>query len=78
MDQEDRIYASKMISKQHNHGNIIHINHGNGIQPNKNFKVFKKHRVNGHLLALLLSMISESASPIQKVIYDESEMNIIV
>ena len=57
MDQEDRIYTTKVISLQHyhgNHGNIIHSNH---YQPNKDFKVFKKSRVNNHLLTLLLSMV---------------------
>ena len=56
MNQEDRIYASKVISIQDHHGNIIHNNHGNGTQRNKDFKVFEKHRVNDHLLTLLLSM----------------------
>ena len=27
-----------------------------GTQPNKDFKVFKKHRPNGHLYTILLSM----------------------
>ena len=42
------IYASKVIGIQYYHGNsiIIHSNHINGTQPNKNLKVFKKHRVN--------------------------------
>ena len=52
MDQEDRIYASKMISIQHYHGNIIHTNHGNWIEPNKDFK---KHRMKN--LSILLSMV---------------------
>ena len=56
MDEQDRIYALKVISKQHNHGNIIDSNHGNGTQPHKDFEVFKKHRVNDHLLILLLSL----------------------
>ena len=37
--------------------NITHINHGNGITPNKDFEIFKKHRVNDELLTLLLSMV---------------------
>ena len=57
MGQEDRIYASKVIRKQHYHGNIIHSNHGNGTQPNKDFKVFKTHRVNHYILTLLLTMV---------------------
>ena len=59
MDQEDRIYTSKVIIIHHYHGN--HCNnmdsdHGNRIQPNRDFKVLKKHRVNDHLLTLLLSI----------------------
>ena len=46
MDQEERIYALQVISMQHYHGNIILSNHGKGNQPNKDLKVFKKHRVN--------------------------------
>ena len=42
MDQEDRIYTLKLINVQHYRGNIIHSNHGNGTQPNKDVKVFKK------------------------------------
>ena len=38
------------------HGNIMYGNHGNGTQPNNDFKVFKKHRVNEHLINLLSSM----------------------
>ena len=38
MDQDDRIYTSKVISIQHYDGKIINSNHGNGTQPNKNFK----------------------------------------
>ena len=56
MDQEDRIYISKVISIQNyngNHSNIIHSNHGNGTQPHKQFKVFEKHRVNNQILTLL-------------------------
>ena len=53
-----------MISIQHyhdKHGNIIHSNHGNGTQPNKDFIVFTKHQVNDYLL---LSMaMDESRSP---------------
>ena len=66
MDQEDRIYTSKGINLQHyhgNHGNIMHSNHGNEpakskslTQPNDDFEVFKKHRVNSHLLSHLLSI----------------------
>ena len=33
-------------------------NHGNRTQPNKDFKVFKNHRVNDHLITFLLSMVS--------------------
>ena len=46
------IYASKVIIIQHYYGNITDSNHGNGIQPNKDFKAFNKHRVNDHLLTL--------------------------
>ena len=56
MDQGDRIYTSEMISIQHKYGNIMHSNYGNGTQPNKDSKVFKKHRDKDHLL-LRLSMI---------------------
>ena len=58
MDQEDRIYASKVISIENYHGNhvnVLHSNYGNGTQPNKDFKVFKRHRVND---LLLLSMVN--------------------
>jgi len=41
MDQEDMIYTSKVISI-HYHGNIIDSNHGNGTQPNKDFKTLLK------------------------------------
>jgi len=41
MYQEDMIYTSKVISI-HYHGNIIDSNHGNGTQPNKDFKTLLK------------------------------------
>jgi len=37
------------------YANIIHSNHGNGTQP---IKVFKKHRVNDHILTFLLYIIA--------------------
>ena len=40
-----------------NHGNIIHGNHGNGTQSNKDYEVFKKHRVNDQFFTLLSSMV---------------------
>ena len=57
MDPEDRIYTSKVIGLQHYRGNIIPSNHGNVTQPNKDFKIFKNHRVNDHLITLLVSMM---------------------
>ena len=51
MDQEDRIYASEMISMQHY---IIDSNHGNETQPNKDFKVFKTHPANDRLITLTI------------------------
>ena len=56
-DQEVRIYASKVMSIQHYHGIIIDSNHGNGTQPIIDFKVFEKHRINDHIITLLLSMV---------------------
>ena len=53
MDQEGRIQTSKVIYIKHYHGNIKYSNHGNGTQPNKYFKTFKKHRINDHLLNLI-------------------------
>ena len=50
-----QIYTSTVISIQHYHGKIIDSNHDNGTQPNKHFKVFKKHRVNDQLLTVLLT-----------------------
>ena len=47
-----------MISIQNYNGNIIDLNHGNGTQPNKVFKIFRKHRVNYHILTFLLSVNS--------------------
>jgi len=58
MDQGNRIYTSKVLSIQHYHGNIIHTNHGNGTQQNKDFKIFKNPLVNDHLLTPLLSMVT--------------------
>ena len=60
MDQEDRIYVSKVIGMQHYHDNrdnIIDSNHGTGTKQNKDFEFFKKHRDNDFLLILLLCMI---------------------
>ena len=54
MDLDDRIYTPKVISIQHYHGNIIHSNHGDGIQPNKGFK---KHRLNDNVYTILFSMV---------------------
>ena len=45
-----------MISIQHYRGNIIHSIYGDGTQPNKDFKIFKRHRVNDHVFTLHLSM----------------------
>ena len=58
MDQEDKIYVSKIINIQNYHVNIIHSNHGNGTQPNKDFEVYKKHRVNDYFPTLILFMIA--------------------
>ena len=44
------ILILKMISIQHHHGNITHSNHGNWTQPNKDFNILKKHRVNDHFI----------------------------
>ena len=60
-----------MISIQHYYGNIIDSNHGNETQPNKYFKVFKNHRVNEHILTLILSMkeddVKKSGEPEERV-----------
>ena len=58
MDQENRIYVSKVISIQHYHGNIMHSNHGNGTQQDKDFTVFKKHRANDRLLRSMVKVKS--------------------
>ena len=58
MDQDDRIYTSKVISMQHYHGNIIASNRGNGTQPNTDFKVFKNHLMKNHLVTFLLFFLS--------------------
>ena len=42
MNQEDRIYTSKVICIQHYHGNIIDSNHGNRNQPNKDLEILQK------------------------------------
>ena len=57
MNKEGRKYTSKVINIQHNHGNIIHNNHGDGTQPTKDLEDFKKHRVNERLTHHLLSMV---------------------
>ena len=63
MDQEDRIYASKVICIQYfygNHGNTIDINHGSGSHPNEDIKVFKKYRLSDHILFFNLGVGSRS------------------
>ena len=61
MDQNDRIYKSKVIGIQHyygNHGNTIDGNQGSGSHPDEDIKVFNKHRVSDHLYTILLSMVT--------------------
>ena len=57
MNQENRIYTSKLISIKQYPGNIKDSNHGNGTQPNKDFKVFKTHQVNDQLIDLIDMLI---------------------
>ena len=48
MDQNDRIYKSKVISIQHyygNHGNTIDGNHGSGSHPDEDIEVYIFNKV---------------------------------
>ena len=61
MDQEDRVYTSKVICIQHYYGNIMDGNHGSGSHPNEDIKVLNEHQVSYHLYTL--SLVYEEAKP---------------